>query len=404
MKTLIRKFSRTAITVVLVILAFIAIFNAWVYYTESPWTRDARFSADVVAIAPDVSGLITQVNVHDNQLVKKGQVLFTIDQPRYQKALEEAQADVAYYQVLAQEKRQEAGRRNRLGVQAMFNAWVYYTESPWTRDARFSADVVAIAPDVSGLITQVNVHDNQLVKKGQVLFTIDQPRYQKALEEAQADVAYYQVLAQEKRQEAGRRNRLGVQAMSREEIDQANNVLQTVLHQLAKAQATRDLAKLDLERTVIRAPADGWVTNLNVYTGEFITRGSTAVALVKQNSFYVLAYMEETKLEGVRPGYRAEITPLGSNKVLKGTVDSVAAGVTNASSTSDDKGMATIDSNLEWVRLAQRVPVRIRLDNQQENIWPAGTTATVVVTGKQDRDESQDSFFRKMAHRLREFG
>ncbi len=103
-------------------------------------------------------------------------------------------------------------------------------------------------------------------------------------------------------EEAGRRNRLGVQAMSREEIDQANNVLQTVLHQLAKAQATRDLAKLDLERTVIRAPADGWVTNLNVYTGEFITRGSTAVALVKQNSFYVLAYMEETKLEGVRPG------------------------------------------------------------------------------------------------------
>ena len=95
--------------------------------------------------------------------------------------------------------------------------------------------------------SQVNVHDNQLVKKGQVLFTIDQPRYQKALEEAQADVAYYQVLAQEKRQEAGRRNRLGVQAMSREEIDQANNVLQTVLHQLAKAQATRDLAKLDLE-------------------------------------------------------------------------------------------------------------------------------------------------------------
>ncbi|HBJ0056559.1 TPA: p-hydroxybenzoic acid efflux pump subunit AaeA [Escherichia coli] len=291
-----------------------------------------------------------------------------------------------------------------LALIAIFNAWVYYTESPWTRDARFSADVVAIAPDVSGLITQVNVHDNQLVKKGQILFTIDQPRYQKALEEAQADVAYYQVLAQEKRQEAGRRNRLGVQAMSREEIDQANNVLQTVLHQLAKAQATRDLAKLDLERTVIRAPADGWVTNLNVYTGEFITRGSTAVALVKQNSFYVLAYMEETKLEGVRPGYRAEITPLGSNKVLKGTVDSVAAGVTNASSTRDDKGMATIDSNLEWVRLAQRVPVRIRLDNQQENIWPAGTTATVVVTGKQDRDESQDSFFRKMAHRLREFG
>lgn len=251
---------------------------------------------------------------------------------------------------------------------AIFRAWVYYTESPWTRDARFSAEVVAIAPDVAGLITAVNVHDNQLVKKDQVLFTIDQPRYQKALEEAEADVAYYNALAAEKRREAGRRNKLGIQAMSREEIDQSNNVLQTVLHQLAKAQATRDLAKLDLERTVIRAPSDGWVTNLNVYAGEFITRGSTAVALVKQNSFYVLAYMEETKLEGVRSGYRAEITPLGSNRVLKGTVDSVAAGVTNASSTNDSKGMATVDSNLEWVRLAQRVPVRIRLDEQQSNL------------------------------------
>ncbi|EOY5378483.1 p-hydroxybenzoic acid efflux pump subunit AaeA [Cronobacter dublinensis] len=287
---------------------------------------------------------------------------------------------------------------------AIFRAWSFYTESPWTRDARFSADVVAIAPDVAGLITSVDVHDNQLVKKDQVLFTIDQPRYQKALEEAEADVAYYQALVNEKRREAGRRNQLGIQAMSREEIDQANNVLQTVLHQLAKAEATRDLAKLDLQRTVIRAPADGWVTNLNVYTGEFITRGSTAVALVKQNSFYVQAYMEETKLEGVRPGFRVEITPLGSNNVLHGTVDSVSAGVTNASSTRDDKGMATVDSNLEWVRLAQRVPVRIRLDKQPGNLYPSGTTATVVVAGERDRDRSHESAFNKLMHRLREFG
>ena len=287
---------------------------------------------------------------------------------------------------------------------AIFRAWVYYTESPWTRDARFSADVVAIAPDVSGLITQVAVKDNQLVTKNQVLFVIDQPRYQKALAEAEADVSYYKALAEEKSREAGRRNKLGVSAMSREEIDQSNNVLQTVLHQMAKAQATRDLARLELDRTVIRAPADGWVTNLNVYAGEFITRGSTAVALVKQHSFYVMAYLEETKLEGVRPGYRAEVTPLGSNHVLKGTVDSVAAGVTNASSSVDSKGMATVDSNLEWVRLAQRVPVRIRLDKEPGNLWPAGTTATVVITGKKDRDASQMTFFQKLALRLREFG
>ncbi|NIF34496.1 p-hydroxybenzoic acid efflux pump subunit AaeA [Enterobacter sp. Cy-643] len=287
---------------------------------------------------------------------------------------------------------------------AIFRAWVFYTESPWTRDARFTADVVAIAPDVSGLITSVNVQDNQLVKKDQVLFTIDQPRYQKALEQAEADVAYYQALASEKRREAGRRNTLGIQAMSREEIDQSNNLLQTVLHQLDKAQATRDLAKLDLQRTVIRAPADGWITNLNVHTGEFVNRGATSVALVKQNSFYILAYMEETKLEGIRPGYRVQITPLGSNRVLRGSVDSISAGVTNASSTSDSKGMATVDSNLEWVRLAQRVPVRIRLDEQMGNLYPAGTTATVVVTGEKDRKAENDSAFIKLMHRLREFG
>lgn len=288
---------------------------------------------------------------------------------------------------------------------AVFKAWAFYTESPWTRDAKFTADVVAIAPDVSGLLTEVPITDNQLVKQGQILMVIDQPRYQQALAEAEADVAYYQTLAAEKKREAGRRVRLGIQAMSQEEIDQSNNVLQTVQHQLAKAIAVRELAKLDLERTTVRAPADGWVTNLNVHAGEFITRGSTAVALVKQNSFYIIAYLEETKLDGLNKGDRAEITPLGSNRILRGTVDSLAAAVNNSSSTANSKGLASIDSNLEWVRLAQRVPVKIILDEKdQQHSYPAGTTATVVITGKSDRNVDSGSPFIRLMHRLREFG
>ncbi|MBK4785321.1 MAG: p-hydroxybenzoic acid efflux pump subunit AaeA [Pantoea sp. Pent] len=290
-----------------------------------------------------------------------------------------------------------------IAVVIIFRAWVFYTESPWTRDAKFSANVVAIAPDVTGLITDVPVHDNQLVKKGDTLFIVDRPRYQKALDEAQADVEYYQALVSEKRREAARRNQLGTSAMSREAIEQSNSDLQTSEHQLAKAVATRDLAVIDLDRTTIKAPSDGWVTNLNVYQGEFITRGSVAVALVQQHSFYVLAYMEETKLDGVRPGFRAEITPLGSNTVLRGTVDSIAAGVTNSSSSVDSKGMATVDSNLEWVRLAQRVPVRIRLDDQPGNRFPAGTTATVVITGDKDR-QTKVSPMAQLFNRLCEFG
>nr|WP_277628908.1 MULTISPECIES: p-hydroxybenzoic acid efflux pump subunit AaeA [Pantoea] len=291
-----------------------------------------------------------------------------------------------------------------IAVIIIFRAWVFYTESPWTRDARFAADVVAISPDVTGLITEVPVRDNQLVKKGDTLFVVDRPRYQKALDEAQADVEYYQALVNEKRREAGRRNRLGTSAMSREAIEQSNNDLQTSEHQLAKSIATRDLAKIDLERTTIKAPADGWVTNLNVYQGEFITRGSVAVALVQQRSFYVLAYLEETKLHGVQPGFRAEITPLGSNVTLRGTVDSIAAGVTNSSSSVDSKGMATVQSNLEWVRLAQRVPVRIRLDQEPGNLYPAGTTATVVITGANDRQHTETSPIMSFLNRLREFG
>lgn len=291
-----------------------------------------------------------------------------------------------------------------IAVVIIFRAWVFYTESPWTRDARFAADVVAISPDVTGLITVVPVHDNQLVKKGDTLFVVDRPRYQKALDQAQADVEYYQALVREKRREAGRRNQLGTSAMSREAIEQSNNDLQTSEHQLAKSVATRDLAKIDLERTTVKAPSDGWVTNLNVYQGEFITRGSVAVALVQEHSFYVLAYLEETKLHGVEKGFRAEVTPLGSNIVLRGTVDSVAAGVTNSSSSVDSKGMATVDSNLEWVRLAQRVPVRIRLDQQPGNRFPAGTTATVVITGQADRQPEQVSPMVRLFNRLREFG
>ncbi len=289
-------------------------------------------------------------------------------------------------------------------VVIIFRAWVFYTESPWTRDAKFAADVVAISPDVTGLITEVPVHDNQLVKKGDTLFVVDRPRYQKALDQVQADVEYYQALVSEKRREAARRNQLGTTAISREAIDQADNDLQTSEHQLAKSIATRDLAKIDLDRTAINAPSDGWVTNLNVYQGEFITRGSVALALVQQHSFYVLAYLEETKLHGVEPGFRAEVTPLGSNVVLRGTVDSVAAGVTNSSSSVDSKGMATVDSNLEWVRLAQRVPVRIRLDRQPGNCFPAGTTATVVITGQNDRADTQVSPMTRLFNRLREFG
>lgn len=291
-----------------------------------------------------------------------------------------------------------------IAIVIVLKVWSYYTESPWTRDAKFTADVVAISPDVTGLITTVAVQDNQFVKKGDLLFQIDRPRFNQSLAEAMADVAYYQTVVSEKRREADRRNRLSGVALSKEATEQATNSLQTSEHQLAKAQAILELAKLDLERTNILAPSDGWITNLNAYGGEFITRGSVAVALVKANSFYVTAYMEETKLQAIRAGDHAVITPLGGNQVLAGVVESVSAGITNNSSTRDNKGMATVNANLEWVRLAQRVPVRIRLDQQFGNRYPAGTTATVVIVGEDVKRRAHPSLLTNFLNRLREFG
>lgn len=129
---------------------------------------------------------------------------------------------------------------------AIFRAWSFYTESPWTRDAKFTADVLAIAPDVSGLLTAVPLRDNQPVKKGDLLLVVDKPRYQ------EADVSYYQALAEEKKREASRRRSLVTNAMSQEQIDQASNDFSTVSHQLAKAIAVRNLARMDLARTEVR--------------------------------------------------------------------------------------------------------------------------------------------------------
>ncbi|AKM46776.1 MULTISPECIES: p-hydroxybenzoic acid efflux pump subunit AaeA [Edwardsiella] len=292
-----------------------------------------------------------------------------------------------------------------LAALAVFKAWVFYTASPWTRDARFSADVVAIAPDVSGLVENVQVQDNQRVAQGAVLFRIDPQRYRAALAQAEADERYYQALVTEKRRESQRRAELGGRIVAQESIDLAYSALAAAEQQLARAQATRTLAQLDLERTVVRAPASGWVTNLQVHGGEFINRGVNAVALIKQNSFYVQAYMEETKLAGVRRGSPAQITPLGSDRILHGTVDSISAGVNDSSATPGRKGLATVDSNLEWVRLAQRVPVRIRLDAAtQAHPYPAGTTATVVIGTGGETQAARPAPYRRLLQRLREFG
>ncbi|UGA37999.1 HlyD family efflux transporter periplasmic adaptor subunit [Chromobacterium haemolyticum] len=150
--------------------------------------------------------------------------------------------------------------------------------------------------------------------------------------------------------------------------------------QYQAALAARDLARLNLERTVVRAPADGYVTNLNVHVGDFAAVGAPKLALIDRNSYRVEGYFEETKLPLLKPGAKVEITLLSGGPTLRGHVASIARGITDRDAGTGRELLADVNPTFNWVRLAQRVPVRIELDTLPAGqVLVAGTTCTVVV-------------------------
>lgn len=264
--------------------------------------------------------------------------------------------------------------------------WVGYMDKPWTRDGRVRADVVAIAPDVTGLVTAVLVQDNQLVHRGDVLFRIDDAHYRQALQLAQAQVDQRRVQWQMKRDQAARRAVLDDQVVSRENRSDADLQAASARADYEAALVQRDQARLNLERTVVRAPSDGWVSNLLIRPGDYAHLGEARLALVDQHSFWVYGYFEEHKLAMIHVGDPAEMRLLGSNERLHGHVDSIAHGITDRDNPVESRLLANVNPSFNWVRLAQRIPVRIRLD-----AWPehqplvAGMTCTVVIHPDQAR-------------------
>ncbi len=258
--------------------------------------------------------------------------------------------------------------------------WTHYQDTPWTRDGRVRADVVNIAPDVAGIVTQVAVQDNQLVHRGDLLFRIDDDHYRHALEQARGQLAQRKLMLQIKQDQAARRAAADDQVVSRENREDAKLMAASAKAEYDIAQAEFEQAKLDLERTVIRAPADGWVTNLLVRPGDFAQKGAAKLALIDQHSFWIYGYFEEQKLAMMHVGDPAEIRLLSSNRLLKGKVESIAHGITDRDNPTDTRLLANVNPSFNWVRLAQRVPVRIRLDKVPDDVTlVAGMTCSVVV-------------------------
>jgi multidrug resistance efflux pump len=257
--------------------------------------------------------------------------------------------------------------------------WQHYEVAPWTRDGRLKAYVVQVAPDVTGQVTKVYVRDNQQVKAGDPLFDLDRARFALALRQAEAQVAAAQSALGQTARENQRNTELD-DLVSDETREQGRTRGDTARAALAQAIVNRDMAKLNLARTRVTAAVSGTVTNLDLREGSYATAARPVMALVDSSSFYVEGYFEETKLPGIALGDRVDITLMGTRQPIHGRVESIATGIADRDRTTGANMLPNVNPTFNWVRLAQRIPVRVALDPVPANVrLVAGLTATVKI-------------------------
>src|SRR3954452_2729869 len=242
-----------------------------------------------------------------------------------------------------------------------YELWDYYLYSPWTRDARVQADVVGIAPDVAGFVDEVRVKDNQFVHKGDVLVVLDRERYTRALATADANVAAREADMRNAAQQAARRAKLTETAISNEARDSATLSANSAAATYQQAVADRSTAQLNLDRTILRAPVNGFVTNLTLAVGQYASVGTGIMALINSDSYRVTGYFEETKIPAIRVGQEADIYLLDGSPALRGHVQSIARGITDPDDANGPERLVNPTPTFEWVRLVPWIPARNRL-------------------------------------------
>jgi multidrug resistance efflux pump len=262
-----------------------------------------------------------------------------------------------------------------------WSTWQTYMGAPWTRDGTVRAYVVTMAPEVAGRIVKLPVADNQFVHKGDELFEIDPADYRIALEQAQAQAQRDGAALDYARTNENRQARLAKEGWASTEVYQQTT---STLHQsegvVALAKAAIAKAQLDLSRTVIRSPVNGYVTNLLAQLGDYATVGQKLISVVDTDSFWIDGYFEETSLSRIHEGDTATVKLMGYGQLVRGHVGGVARGINIPNAQPDQAGLASVNPIFTWVRLAQRVPVRIHIDQVQDGVrLVAGMTATVQI-------------------------
>lgn len=328
----VRKFVRPILLIIVVCVALMALKHIWDYYNSEPWTRDGRVRGDVIQVSSDVSGLVTEVLVQDNQQVKKGQVLFRIDVARQALDVEQAKSD------LAKAKAELAGAEAEL--------------------AASKANLVK---------SQANIH----------LADKNANRYANLMNGAISKQEQDQMFAARDQSHAEHE-----QTAAAIEQAKANVTQQKALIEVANSNL--HLAQLNLKRSAVIAPNDGTLSNFELKAGNYVKVGQAVAALIDREQMYVVGYFEETKLDKINVGAPASVQLMGSSETYKGHVQGVASGIEDRERTSTNGLLANVNPTFSWVRLAQRVPVKIVLDEvpHDQLAFVAGRTATVHIIDK----------------------
>ncbi|MBK2025180.1 efflux RND transporter periplasmic adaptor subunit [Francisella philomiragia] len=267
-----------------------------------------------------------------------------------------------------------------IGLLSLYSIWEFYLYSPWTRDGRIRAHVVTIAPDVSGFIVSLDVKDNQFINKGDILLKIDRSRYGPELESAKAKAIQAKVALEKSVEEYSRRQKLiANKSISKEEL--ANYKIATELKEAEykEALANQKIAQVNFDRTTIYAPVSGYITNTNIRQGNYAKKSVTLLSIVESDSFYVTGYFEETKIPKIKIEAPAKIT-LMSGIVLRGKVESIGRGVADKNTTVNSLSLPEIQQTYDWIRLAKRIPVNIKLTYIPNNVvLSAGMNSTISI-------------------------
>jgi len=266
-----------------------------------------------------------------------------------------------------------------VGIVVSLHLWDYYMKEPWTRDGRVHADIIQVAPDVSGLVTELRVRDNDKVSRGQPLFVIDRARFELAVQKAEATVKERRAQLEQARREA-KRNKVLKDLIAAETVEEGDTRVQQTEAALADAEAALGVARLDLKRTEVLSPVDGYLSDRTMRVGDYVKTGVPVLSIVDTGSLRVEGYFEETKLHAIDIGQPVDIKLMGEREHLRGHVQSIAAGIEDRDRNRGESMLPDIDPSFNWVRLAQRIPVRVAIDEAPSDIrLVVGRTATLTV-------------------------